>query len=52
MYQMMVVVMENIVNYLQNKVDVINADGLNLPFKSNTFDLTISIAVLHHLSTD
>lgn len=28
------------------------ADSLNLPMRSNAFDRVISIAVIHHLSTD
>ena len=31
--------------------DLIQANGLNLPYSSSTFDAVISIAVLHHLST-
>ena len=32
-------------------LDVLNSDIRNLPFDNNTFDNTISIAVIHHLST-
>ena len=33
------------------KYDCILANGLHLPYKTNYFDYTISIAVLHHLDT-
>ena len=33
-------------------LDVLNSDIRNLPFENNTFDNTISIAVIHHLSTN
>ena len=33
-------------------LDVISSDIRNLPFENNTFDNTISIAVIHHLSTN
>ncbi|KAL0204825.1 hypothetical protein P9112_000132 [Eukaryota sp. TZLM1-RC] len=39
---------------IQNRqlvVDVFHADGLITPFKSNIFDATLSIAVIHHFST-
>ncbi len=32
-------------------LDVIEADIRNLPYESNSFDATISIAVIHHIST-
>ena len=32
--------------------EVITCDCLNLPYKSNLFDCIISIAVIHHLSTE
>jgi SAM-dependent methyltransferase len=32
-------------------LDVIQADATKLPFDNNTFDATLSVAVLHHLST-
>jgi ubiquinone/menaquinone biosynthesis C-methylase UbiE len=31
------------------KLNVILADATNLPYNSNMFDVTLSIAVLHHL---
>jgi tRNA (uracil-5-)-methyltransferase TRM9 len=31
--------------------DCLLANGLNLPYRSDTFDFAISIAVLHHLSS-
>ncbi|KAL9652092.1 hypothetical protein ABK040_015893 [Willaertia magna] len=31
--------------------DVCFADGLNLPYRSNVFDVTLNIAVLHHISS-
>lgn len=33
-------------------LDVLNFDIINLPFENNTFDNTISIAVIHHLSNN
>ena len=33
-------------------LDVLNSDIRNLPFENDTFDNTISIAVIHHLSTN
>jgi tRNA (uracil-5-)-methyltransferase TRM9 len=32
-------------------LDVIHGDILNIPFESNSFDNSMSIAVIHHLST-
>ena len=37
---------------LKKGLNVIHGDILNIPFKDNTFDYTICIAVLHHLSTN
>jgi len=34
-----------------NRPELIQANGLNLPYKTSSFDAVISIAVLHHLST-
>ena len=31
-------------------LDVIEGDATRLPYKNNTFDFAISIAVIHHLS--
>uniref|UniRef100_A0A6C0L3J0 Methyltransferase type 11 domain-containing protein n=1 Tax=viral metagenome TaxID=1070528 RepID=A0A6C0L3J0_9ZZZZ len=36
---------------LKKNLDVIEGDILNIPFQENSFDYTICIAVLHHLST-
>lgn len=36
---------------LRSGVGLVQANGLNLPYASGTFDAVISIAVLHHLST-
>jgi hypothetical protein len=35
----------------ESKHEVVAADGLSLPFHNNSFDFTINIAVLHHIST-
>lgn len=37
---------------LSKKLDVIHANLLDVPFESDTFDNIISIAVIHHLSTE
>lgn len=37
---------------LNKKLNVIYGDTLNIPFETDTFDYTLSIAVIHHLSTD
>jgi len=43
---------ENLVKICQQKnLNVIMGDTLNIPYKDNSFDYTISIAVIHHLST-
>ena len=43
---------ENLVGICQNKnLNVIEGDILNIPFEDNSFDYTICIAVIHHLST-
>ena len=43
---------ENLVKICQQKnLNVILGDTLNIPYKDNSFDYTISIAVIHHLST-
>ena len=43
---------ENLVKICQQKnLNVILGDILNIPYKDNLFDYTISIAVIHHLST-
>ena len=34
------------------KVGVLIADGLHLPYKDDTFDFIISIAVIHHIKTE
>jgi tRNA (uracil-5-)-methyltransferase TRM9 len=36
----------------QKGLSSIVADNLNLPLKDNTFDYTISVAVIHHLDSD
>ena len=44
---------ENLVKIcLEKNLNVISGDILNIPFKDNTFDYTICIAVIHHLSTN
>ena len=44
---------EGLVNIcLEKKLNVVCGDILNIPFKDNTFDYTICIAVIHHLSTE
>ena len=35
----------------EKKLNVIKSCATQLPFKDNTFDVTISVAVIHHLST-
>ena len=41
-----------LVNICSKKgLNVINGDTLNIPFNDNSFDYTLSIAVIHHLST-
>ena len=43
---------ESLVNIcLQKNLNVICGDILNIPYKNDSFDYTICIAVLHHLST-
>ena len=42
-----------LLNYAKNiNNDIIEANGLHLPYKDKSIDYSISIAVLHHLSTD
>ena len=41
----------NIVRDKNNNADIIQANGLQLPYKTNYFDGMISIAVLHHISS-
>ncbi len=42
-----------LVNICNKKgLNVINGDTLNIPFSDNSFDYTLSIAVIHHLSTE
>ena len=36
---------------LQKNLNVICGDILNIPYQTNSFDFTICIAVIHHLST-
>ena len=31
--------------------EVLSADGMTLPFRDNGFDITLNIAVFHHIST-
>lgn len=45
---------KNLVNIVKNRYPHVNmrcANGLNLPYESETFQATISVAVLHHLTT-
>lgn len=35
----------------KKKYECLIADGIKLPYRSNTFDVALNIAVLHHLST-
>ena len=43
---------KNLVTISQKKnLNVILGDVLNIPYQTNTFDYTICIAVIHHLST-
>lgn len=44
---------KNLVNIVKNRYPYVNVDcanGLNLPYESETFQATISVAVLHHLT--
>ncbi len=44
---------ENLIKICQEKnINAIVGDILNIPFQENTFDYTICIAVIHHLSTN
>jgi tRNA (uracil-5-)-methyltransferase TRM9 len=46
---------EKFVNIAKNKhphAEVIVANGLSLPYLDNSFDVVISIAVMHHLDTE
>ena len=45
---------DNLINIAKEHnphANIIKANGLDLPYESDTFDIVISIAVLHHLST-
>ena len=43
---------ESLVNIcLQKNLNVVCGDILNIPYKTDSFDYTICIAVIHHLST-
>lgn len=45
----------NLLNIIGNKYincNICCADALHLPYRNNTFDAIISIAVIHHLSND
>lgn len=42
----------NIVKNRYKHVSIVKANGLNLPYNDCIFDYTISIAVLHHLTTN
>lgn len=35
----------------EKKLNVIEANNLNIPYKDNTYDFTLSVAVIHHLFT-
>ena len=37
---------------IEKGLDVVYGDTLEIPFEEDTFDYTISIAVIHHLSTE
>ena len=44
---------EKLIEICKNKsLNVINADIRNLPFKDNSFNFVMSIAVIHHLSCE
>jgi len=38
--------------HYKKKYECLIADGVKLPYRSNTFDVALNIAVLHHLSTE
>ena len=37
---------------MKSHYDIVEANGLNLPYRNNLFQYAISIAVLHHLSSE
>ena len=41
----------NIVHYSNHRYETFSCDSVKLPLRSNVFDATLCIAVLHHLST-
>jgi SAM-dependent methyltransferase len=41
----------HIIVYKNKHANILQANGLHLPYKSETFDAVISVAVMHHLST-
>lgn len=44
---------EEFVNMCKDKnLNVVKADATDLPYEDNIFDVTISVAVIHHLSTE
>ncbi|NHJ38959.1 MAG: class I SAM-dependent methyltransferase [Asgard group archaeon] len=52
-YKILTIARENQLKQYYNQISgLINADGLQLPFRENYFDNIITIAVIHHLDTN
>lgn len=43
---------QGLLNVASKKADVVQANGLHLPFRENSFDAILCIAVFHHLSNE
>jgi ubiquinone/menaquinone biosynthesis C-methylase UbiE len=41
----------NIITHKNNKANICRANAVNLPYRDSIYDASISIAVLHHIST-
>ncbi|HUT81559.1 MAG TPA: methyltransferase domain-containing protein [Candidatus Bathyarchaeia archaeon] len=52
-YKILQIALQNeLKNYRNVITGIVNADGLCLPFHKDSFDTILSIAVIHHLSTE